>query len=625
MCGIAGSFQLDPGQPVTGDRIGDALRCLAHRGPDDEGRYGKGRAVLGHRRLSIIDTSALGHQPFTDNDGRYTIVFNGEAFNFQELRAGLEADGHQFRSHTDTEVVLRLYVLKGPAFLHDLNGFFALAIHDAEKDTLFLARDRFGVKPLHWAEVDGRFLFASELRALLALGASTDRDLGSLRQFLTYLFIPAPHSALRAAHKLSPGHALLVDAHGVKEQRWYDLVKASSKVARPADPRSKLRELLDDAVRLRLISDVPVGAFLSGGVDSSIVSALAARHHNGLHTFSIGYTDDPYFDETRYAEEVARHIGSEHSTFKLSREEMADGYVRLLNALDEPFADSSALPSFLLCERTRRQVTVALSGDGADEVFGGYRKHQAELRWRDPGAAEKAVALLAPLWRVLPRSRNSPLQDRVRQLDRFARMNSTNAGHRFLQLAAFIPPEEAEALVSGPIDAGDLKTRDALLMEAFRQMPGMNGVLLADVASTLPNDMLYKVDLTSMAHGLEVRTPFLDRRVVELAFSLPPEEKLRKGSGKHILREAFGDLVPASVMSRSKKGFEVPLLSLLRGPLQHLVDELLAPELVAQSGLDKERVAMAVRQLRSADPGHAQATVHALIVYVSWWRTHINR
>lgn len=624
MCGIAGSFQLDTGQPVTGERIGSALQCLAHRGPDDEGRYVQGSAVLGHRRLSIIDTSDAGHQPFTDQDGRHTIVFNGEVFNFQELRATLQAEGHQFRSGTDTEVVLRLYTLKGPDFLHDLNGFFAMAIHDAEKDTLFLARDRFGIKPLHWAEVDGRFLFGSELRALVALGAGTQPDLLSLRQFFTYLFIPAPYSALMGAHKLRPGHSLLVDADGVTEQRWYDLVQASSKVARPADPRRKLRELMEDAVRLRLISDVPVGAFLSGGVDSSIVSALAARHHKHLHTFSIGYSDDPFFDETRYAEEVARHIGSEHSTFKIGREELADGYIRLLKALDEPFADSSALPSFLLCERTRRQVTVALSGDGADEVFGGYRKHQAELRWRDPGAAEKAVALLAPLWRMLPRSRNSLVQDRVRQLDRFARMSSTDAGHRFLQLAAFIPPEEANVLVSGPNRADDLKKRDERLMESFRQLPGMNAVLLADVASTLPNDMLYKVDLTSMAHGLEVRTPFLDRRVVELAFSLAPEEKLRKGSGKHILREAFGDLVPSTVMSRSKKGFEVPLSALLRGPLQHLVDELLAPDLVTEAGLDKERVAIAVRQLRSANTGHSQATVHALLVYVSWWRSHWN-
>ena len=261
------------------------------------------------------------------------------------------------------------------------------------------------------------------------------------------------------------------------------------------------------------------------------------------------------------------------------------------------------------------------AGDGADEVFGGYRKHQAELRWRDPGAAEKAVALLAPFWRVLPRSRNSPMQDRVRQLDRFARMSSTDAGHRFLQLAAFIPPEEAQALVSGRSDSDQLKARDAQLMEAFQQMPGMNGVLLADVASTLPNDMLYKVDLTSMAHGLEVRTPFLDLRVVELAFSLSPEEKLRKGSGKHILRETFGDLVPASVMSRSKKGFEVPLLALLQGPLQPLVDDLLTSDLVTEAGLDKEQVAMAVRQLRSTNTGHSQATVHALIVYITWWKS----
>lgn len=575
--------------------------------------------MLGHRRLSIIDTSSAGHQPFTDENGRHTIVFNGEVFNFQELREELEAEGHRFRSGTDTEVVLRLFIEKGAESLHALNGFFAFAIHDAETDTLFLARDRFGVKPLHWAIAEGRFLFASGLRALLALGADPALDLDSIRQFLTYLFIPAPHGALAASRKLLPGHALTVDSDGVKEHRWYNLV-TRTRTPPPASAHNVLHELLDDAVRMRLIADVPVGAFLSGGVDSSIICALAARHHRGLHTFSIGYADFPFFDETRYAEEVARHIGSEHSTFKLERDELADGYVRLLDILDEPFADSSALPSFLLCEHTRRQVTVALSGDGADEVFGGYRKHQAELRWRHPGAAEQAVALLAPLWRALPRDRSSLWRDRVRQLDRFARLGGTDAAVRFLQLAAFIPPSQAQALVPGANPVEQVR-RDEQLTEALRQMPGMNGVLLADVASTLPNDMLYKVDLTSMAHGLEVRTPFLDRRVVELAFGLPWETKLRKGSGKHILRETFSGLLPASVMTRSKKGFEVPLLALLRGPLHSLVDQLLSPELVSEAGLDRHAVAQAVRQMRSADPGHAEATVHALLVYVSWWRS----
>ncbi|MBL7952747.1 MAG: asparagine synthase (glutamine-hydrolyzing) [Flavobacteriales bacterium] len=622
MCGIAGSFQIDPSRPATGDRMNAALQCIAHRGPDDEGIYQNGSAILGHRRLSIIDTSSNGHQPFADDGGRYTIVFNGEVFNFQALRADLEAKGHTFRSTSDTEVVLRLFTLKGPAFLHDLNGFFALAIHDAESDTLFLARDRFGVKPLVWSEMDGRFLFASELRALIALGAGREQDTLSAQQYFAYYYIPAPYTVFNGSQKLLPGHCIHVDRSGVKVERWYDVVAASRNVPTSSDPKRTLFELMDDAVRLRLIADVPVGAFLSGGVDSSIVSALAARHHKHLHTFSIGFADDPFFDESRYAEEVARHIKSEHSTFKLSREEMADTYGRLLAATDEPFADSSALPSYMLCERTRKQVTVAVSGDGADEVFGGYTKHQAELRWRTPGAQEQAVRLLAPLWRALPRSRNGKWENRFRQYDRFARLANTPEDRRFQELAAFTPHEEADAMVANPADASAMAQRDNAFTDAFQRMQGMNSALLADVLSTLPNDMLHKVDLTSMAHALEVRTPFLDKRVVEFAFSLPAEAKLIKGSSKHILRETFGHLLPPVVMTRSKKGFEAPLLDLLRGPMAAFVDATCTKELAESAGLHWPAVRAQVRQLRSSDPGNAQATVHALLVYLSWWKTH---
>ena len=622
MCGIAGTFQIDPARPVTGDRIKAALQCIAHRGPDDEGIYTNGSGVLGHRRLSIIDTTSNGHQPFTDDGGRYTIVFNGEVFNFQTLRADLEAKGHTFRSHSDTEVVLRLFTLKGPAFLHDLNGFFALVIHDAQNDTLFVARDRFGVKPLVWSQVDGRFLFSSELRSLLALGAERTQDQLSAQQYFTYYYIPAPYTVFEGAHKLMPGHCMHVDRTGVKVERWYDLVAESKKVPKASDPEKTLFDLMDDAVRLRLIADVPVGAFLSGGVDSSIVSALAARHHKHLHTFSIGFADDPFFDESRYAEEVARHIKSEHSTFKLTREEMADTYGRLLAATDEPFADSSALPSYMLCERTRKLVTVAVSGDGADEVFGGYTKHQAELRWRNPGVQEHAVRLLAPLWRALPRSRNGNWENRFRQYDRFARLAATPEDRRFQELAAFTPPEEARTLVAAKTAPQAMAQRDKAFTDAFQRMEGMNSALLADVLSTLPNDMLHKVDLTSMAHALEVRTPFLDKRVVEFAFSLPPEAKLVKGCSKQILRETFGHLLPSVVMTRSKKGFEAPLLDLLRGPMAAFVDATCTKDLAESAGLDWRAVEGQLKQLRSATPGNAQATVHALLVYLSWWKTH---
>ena len=620
MCGIAGSFQLDTSAPATGARMEAALRCIAHRGPDDEGIHRDGRAVLGHRRLSIIDTSPAGHQPFTDEGGRYTIVFNGEVFNFLELRESLEAQGHTFRSHTDTEVVLRLFALKGEAFLHDLNGFFALAIHDREKDELFLARDRFGVKPLWWCEHNGRFLFSSELRGLFELGAPRTLDRTSLAQYFTYHFVPAPDSIIGGIEKLLPGHFVLVNANGPIVKRWYDLVAAAKATPRPSDPIERLKVLLDDAVRIRLYSDVPIGTFLSGGVDSSIVSALAKRHKPDLHTFSIGYADDPYFDESAYAEEVAAHIGSQHHSFKLTREDLASNYAQLLAAIDEPFADSSALPSFILCQHTRKHVTVALSGDGGDEVFGGYRKHQAELRLRDPGAMERAVIALKPLWRALPSSRNNRLTDSFRKLDRFATIASATAADRFLQLASFDPQRDTQRLLPTADMFTELSRRQIPMTEGLRLIGDLNGVLLADMMSTLPNDMLHKVDITSMAHSLEVRTPFLDRRVVEFAFALPAEAKFRKGSGKQILREAFGEFLPATVMTRRKQGFEVPLRELMLGPLMPTIDGILEGDLVEAAGLHWQGVQQVRTRLGSADPGSAQATVHALLVYLSWWK-----
>lgn len=621
MCGIAGSYQFDPSRPPKGDRIETALRCLAHRGPDDEGIHRSGRAVLGHRRLSVIDTSPAAHQPFTDEGGRYTIAFNGEAFNYQELRAQLEAKGHRFRSQSDTEVVLRLFALKGEGFLHDLNGFFALAIHDAEKDELLIARDRFGEKPLWYCEHDGRLLFASELRALEALGATGEVDPQSVHQYFSYHYIPAPWSALKELRKLEPGELLRVSTKGVERSRWYDAIAASRRVEVKRDPRAQLRDLLDESVRLRLIGDVPVGAFLSGGLDSSIVCALAAGHRKSLRTFSIGYADAPYFDETRFAEEAARHIGTEHTSIRLTTDELAAAYTDFLACVDEPFADSSALPAFILACEARKQVTVALSGDGADELFGGYRKHQAQLRLMDPSVVDKAVIALRPLWQQLPKSRNNRLTDAFRMLHRFATHAGGSPVQRWLTLAGRDPDRDADRLVPRSDAPKPLNARADHLARGVGQLEGMNSFLLADLQTVLPNDMLNKVDLTSMAHGLEVRTPFLDHHVAEFALALPPEMKLRRGLGKAILREAFADRLPAAILKRRKQGFEVPMRALLLGPLQPLQHELLNAGDLGEAGFDAQSVRAITQRLRSPSPGDAQATVHALLVFMAWWKT----
>lgn len=621
MCGIAGSFQLDNGAPLSDERMLAALERLAHRGPDDQGIHRDGRIVLGHRRLSITDTSDAGHQPFTDDGGRYTIVFNGEAFNFRALRASLEAQGHVFRSGTDTEVVLRLFLLKGEACLHDINGFFALAIHDARTGRLFVARDRFGIKPLFWCVHEGRFLFASEMGALMELGAPRGLDTIAERLYFRFLYTPAPRTMLAGVQKLLPGHAITSIPHAsapIAPVPWYVLKPDPQRVSTRSDAATRLRDLLDDAVRLRLSADVPVGTFLSGGLDSSIISALAIHHKRDLHTFSIGFADDPYYDESNHAEEVAAHIGSQHTTFKLTHDDLVEAYPRLLEAFDEPFADSSALPAFVLCEQARKQVTVALSGDGADELFGGYRKHQAEIRYRCPTLLDRMVVAGGPLWKILPHSRNGILPDTLRKLDRFARHKHVEPEQRYLGLAMAEEGTTADRLAAAGTDDGMLAEDLNRITRPFAADSSLNAMLLADVATVLPDDMLNKMDLASMAHGLEVRVPFLDHRLVEFAFGLRAEMKFQRGHGKELLRETFGELLPPSVIHRRKQGFEVPLRDLFLDPLSPLVDRLLNKERLSRLGLDPEAVLAVRRRLASSSPGNSPATMHALLFLSSW-------
>jgi asparagine synthase (glutamine-hydrolysing) len=623
MCGIAGAYKLKPSGTPADPGLQEAIACMAHRGPDDEGTYMSGRAALGHRRLSILDTSAAGHQPFTDNNGRHTIIYNGEVFNYPELRRQLEEAGHSFRSNTDTEVILRLYTLHGPDFLHLLNGFFTLGIHDAQDDTLFIARDRFGVKPLFWCEQDGRLMFASEMRAVKKLGVNRDIDPVSLRMYFTHHYIPAPETIWKGVKKLLPGHSLHVTPDGLQHGRWYDLDKAVEQARNIADPVQHVRNLLEDAVRIRLLSDVPVGTFLSGGLDSSIISALAIRHAPGLHTFSIGYTDR-YFDETPHAEAVAGHIGSNHHTFTLSNDDLAGAYEEFLSIIDEPFADSSALPSWLLNKHTRKHVVVALSGDGADEIFGGYRKHQAELRIRQQGVLEKLVVGASPLWKLLPRSRNGRIQDLARQLYKFSRTAGLSPGERYLEMASFEDQDRVMDLLGRPVDENTWQERRDRMIRPLMDHPGLNGLLRADLENVLPNDMLLKVDLASMAGSLEVRTPFLDHRLVAWASGLPPEVKFQRGAGKQLLRQAFGHLLPETILMRRKQGFEVPLRSLFQGPLATFMNEMLKKELLLEAGVDPKAVERLLMTFRSASPGNSQATLHALLVYLSWWRRNMG-
>ena len=633
MCGITGVFAFTDTGRQTLSRLQAATDAIVRRGPDSQGHFLYESVGLGFRRLAILDLSADGNQPMTDASGRYTIVFNGEIFNFQELRAKLVKRGITFHSQTDTEVILNLYLTEGRGFLNKLNGFFGLAIYDKEEDSLFIARDRFGVKPLLIYRDEDQLAFASEMKSLLALGIPRKIDFAALSHYLQLNYIPGPATIFRGVKKLLPGHYLFIQGTKVVGKRWYKIPYDPKKVAKNkltyAQQQARLVELMDGAVQRRLVADVPLGAFLSGGIDSSVITALAARHTPHLNTFSIGFKDEPFFDETKYANLVAARHKTNHTVFSLTNNDLYEHLHDMLDYLDEPFADSSALAVYILSQRTRQQVTVALSGDGADELFGGYNKHMGDFRVRQGGAKAEAVTALGFVWDALPKSRSSAFGNRVRQLQRFARGMTAGPKDRYWDWASFASAADARALLS---PASQRKANKKLadkrrknLLEHLHAGGDLNEVLLTDMNLVLPYDMLAKVDMMSMANSLEVRTPFLDYKVVNFAFSLPVSSKVDGKMKKKIVQDAFRAELPPELYDRPKHGFEVPLLKWMRGELRPLIeDDLLADGFVEAQGIfDVSAVRQLKTQLFSRNPGDAHARIWALIVFQTWWKKYM--
>lgn len=618
MCGIVGTYKFH-GEFQDLDALKHATESLQHRGPDSSGTFIHGGVGLGHRRLSIIDTSEAGAQPFTEDSGRYTIVFNGEIYNYRALREELKAKGHTFRSDCDTEVLLKGYAEHGAAVMQKLNGFFAFAIYDKSDNSLFLARDRFGIKPLYWSEHNGAFHFASELKALIKLGIQKELDSSSLAMLLQLSYIPAPYSIFKGTHKLLPGHSILVKNGQIKVERYYDPRTARSIVV-SNDPEAQLRELMERSVERRLISDVPLGSFLSGGVDSSIIAAIAAKKVNGFKTFSIGFPEHPKYDESGYAEEVARYIGSDHTSFLIQEEDLKAHYMKVVEHLDEPFADSSTIPVSVLSQMTKQHVSVALSGDGADEVFSGYNKHRAEWKLRNGGLSVAAVKGLSSLWSGMKGERGSKSGDLFRKLDRFAKGSKMSNRDRYWQWASFTDQKMALSLMVEKPKVKELQERLDNIM-GYSDPTDLNELLLNDIMNVLPNDMLKKVDSMSMAHSLEVRTPFLDHEVVEFANALPVERKFGNGDLKSILRNAYRNQLPEQVFKRPKHGFEVPLQKWFEGPMYEWVENTLSEDLGI---LDQAQLRPLLEGLKKGQAGDTQATIHALSVLQTWWKSNVR-
>ncbi len=631
MCGITGILAFNLLGKMNMIHLANATMALAKRGPDFQDMYHDQFAGLGHRRLAIIDTSDSANQPMWDESRRYAIVFNGEIFNYRELKRELEKKGISFQSQSDTEVLLKLFIHEREKCLPKLNGFFSFCIYDKHEQTFFLARDRYGVKPLLYVIDEDKFLFASEMKSLLQYGIDKSLDFTSLLTYLQLNYIPAPSTVFNSVKKLMPGHYLVVRSRHHEIHSYYSIPydrEHTGKSLRYDDAKEKLKSLLEASVQRRLVSDVPLGAFLSGGIDSSVISGLARKHKPDLHTFSIGFKDEKFFDETEYATLVAKHFHTEHTVFSLSNHDLFEHVHDILNYIDEPFADSSAINVYILSKQTRKHATVALSGDGADELLGGYNKHEAHFRAIHPGWKENLAAKLLPLWKAFPQSRNNPLANKVRQLVRFGEGIQLSPKERYWRWASFTDHHTAARLLSEEsrfaLVQDEYRLRQSLLLNTIHNKEYLNDILLTDTQLVLPNDMLTKVDLMSMANSLEVRTPFLDYELVNFIFSLPDDYKIKTGIRKRILQDAFKDFLPPELYNRPKKGFEVPLLKWFRNEMKSLiVDDLLSKHFIEEQNIfHYVEIEKLKKQLFSSNPQDIHARIWGLIVFQWWYKKY---
>jgi asparagine synthase (glutamine-hydrolysing) len=605
VCGIAGLYS-PTGTPNP--ELVDAMRlAIAHRGPDEGSTDVFGRCVLGHQRLRVVDLET-GYQPVTNETGDVACVFNGELYNFASLRQ--ELAGHEVRGTGDTPVLPHLYEEDGPELTRRLRGMFALALWDERRGRLVLARDRLGKKPLVWTRLpDGTLAFASELKALLRLpDVRRDVDLRAIDEYLAWQYVPADRTGLAGIHRLLPGHVLVAEGESLGISRYWEAKPQQGDGTLGEDEwLRRVRKTVREAVAMRLAADVPLGALLSGGIDSSIVVALMAEASSQpVRTFTVGFEDEPY-DERAYARAVAERYGTVHEELAI-RENVAETLPRVARAFDEPLGDEAALPTFLVCEQAQRHVTVALTGDGGDESFAGYERYVAhELAARVPAAVARPAARALrrlPAARKAPRS---PLFRAARLLD----VAAAPAERRYTGLMEVFSVERRRRLWTDDV------AQDVLLVP---ERAGVTGLQLLDVTTYLPGDLLPKSDISSMAHSLELRSPLLDHRVLELGLALPDALKTRGRTGKVALRRAFASLLPPVVSSRGKTGFGVPLGRWFRDDLRELTHDVLRNER-GWFRDDELRRLIAEHESGHADHGHR---LWCLLMLELWLREHVE-
>lgn len=632
MCGIAGWLNLKPKEAE--DDAAQILQSMCsriiHRGPDSEGLWISDEIALGMRRLSIIDLKT-GDQPVFNEDKSVVVMMNGELYNYREVRAELESIGHRFTTGSDTEILPHLYEEYGEAMLDRINGMFAFSLWDLRRKKLIIARDRFGEKPLYYGIFGGRLIWGSEPKALLAHPAvSREIDLNALRHYVSFDYIPAPMAIFKGIRKLPASHFLTAEGGEIRIERYWDVLpevrsdgngdghKAANDFAKKS---AELRELISDSVRMRLVSDVPLGILLSGGIDSSTIAAFAAQHSaTRIKTFSIGFEEDS-FDESRYARLVAQHIGSEHHEDVLSAERAGDLLPEIGRWLDEPLADPSLIPTYLLARFVRTSVTVALGGDGGDELFAGYPMYHAhrlaEIYRRIPALVRKV--LIEPAIRRLPVShRNLSLEFKAKRFIRGASLDEVARHHSWF--GSFAPETHARLFSADVLAATDNDIyQDARQIAARCNDCGLvERMQYVDINFYLAEDILTKVDRAAMSVSLETRAPLLDPRIGRFAFTLPTRFKINGSNGKLILKEAARPFLPPEILARPKKGFGIPVASWLNGRLRPMVHELLGEDRLRRQGIFRpEFVSRLIKEHQSGIASHHKE-LWSLLVFQLW-------
>ena len=648
MCGIAGWINLDTTKSSNIDRevvLHSMCETIVHRGPDSEGLWMDDTVALGMRRLSIIDLKT-GDQPVFSEDKSVVVMMNGELYNYREVRAELEKDGFKFVTQSDTEILPHLYQRFGDAFIDHVNGMYAFSLWDARKKKLIIARDRFGEKPLYYGVFDGKLIWASEPKAILAHPTvKAELDLNALRHYVSFDYVPAPMSIYKSIHKLPAAHIMTVENGGVKTRRYWDLSWQQDAEARAlaraksgangegtlptgrvsaslTDSITELKDLLSDAVRMRLVSDVPLGILLSGGIDSSTVAAFAVQHATEkVKTFSIGFEEDS-FDESKYARQVATHLNTEHYEEILSAEKAGDLISEIGTWLDEPLSDGSLIPTYLLARFVRKHVTVALGGDGGDELFAGYPMyyaHKVAAKYESIPAFLRS-GLIEPVVNSLPVSTNNMSFDY--KAKRFVRASKSDNVERHHSWFGSFAAGQHESLLTRDIiehTNADIYRGVRELLKASDAKNVIEQMQYADINFYMAEDILTKVDRAAMAVSLETRSPFLDPRVGQFAASIPVEYKLKGKKGKYILKKAVEDLLPKAILQRPKKGFGIPIAEWLKGRLNPLVHDLLAPQRLKEQGLfNADYVQKLIKEHETGAASHHKE-LWTLLVFQLWW------